>query len=133
MRRDLFVEAERFPLATAFTISRGSKTEAAVLTCTIRMGDVAGRGECVPYARYGETLENVQEAIEAAREEIVGSASREELLAIMKPGAARNAVDCALWDLEARQTGQRVADKVCPGGVRPLTTAYTISLGEPDE
>ncbi|MEO3385733.1 N-acetyl-D-Glu racemase DgcA [Mesorhizobium sp. CAU 1741] len=133
MRRDLFVEAERFPLAAAFTISRGSKTEAAVLTCTIRMGEAQGRGECVPYARYGETLESVQAEIEAAREPIEAGVSRQELPEIMKAGAARNAVDCALWDLDAKLSGRRVAEEICTTQPHALTTAYTISLGDPEE
>lgn len=133
MKRDLFVRAERFPLAAAFTISRGTKTEAAVLTCTIRDGANAGHGECVPYARYGETLENVTEQIEAARSAIENGASREELLSIMKPGAARNAVDCALWDLEAKSGAGPVTERIGVATAKPLITAYTISLGEPEQ
>src|SRR5690606_27025972 len=110
----------------------GSKTEAAVLTCTISEGDHTGRGECVPYARYGETLENVREAIEAARPLVASGIGRLDLLAAMKPGAARNAVDCALWDLECKQRGIRAQDIVCKTAPRQLVTAYTISLGEPD-
>ena len=132
MKRDLFVEAERFPLAAAFTISRGSKTEAAVLTCTIRDGQNAGRGECVPYARYGETIEGVHDEIEAARNAVADGITRRELLQAMKPGAARNALDCALWDLEARAGGAPVAGRVSKIPPRPLETAYTISLGEPE-
>jgi len=132
MMRDLFVEAERFPLASAFTISRGSKTEAAVLTCTVREGDNAGRGECVPYARYGETLESVTGHILAARDAFVSGASHRSLVAAMKPGAARNALDCALWDLEAKQGQGGVAERLGLTSPRALTTAYTISLGEPD-
>ncbi|TWH24492.1 MULTISPECIES: N-acetyl-D-Glu racemase DgcA [unclassified Aminobacter] len=133
MKRDLFVRAERFPLAAAFTISRGTKTEAAVLTCTIRDGANAGHGECVPYARYGETLENVTEQIEAARSAIENGASREEILSIMKPGAARNAVDCALWDLEAKSGAGPVTERIGVATAKPLITAYTISLGEPEQ
>ncbi|TWG49579.1 N-acetyl-D-Glu racemase DgcA [Aminobacter sp. J44] len=133
MKRDLFVRAERFPLAAAFTISRGTKTEAAVLTCTIRDGGNAGHGECVPYARYGETLENVTEQIEAARSAIENGASREEILSIMKPGAARNAVDCALWDLEAKSGAGPVTERIGVATAKPLITAYTISLGEPEQ
>lgn len=133
MKRDLFVRAERFPLAAAFTISRGTKTEAAVLTCTIRDGANAGHGECVPYARYGETLENVTEQIEAARGAIENGASREEILSIMKPGAARNAVDCALWDLEAKSGAGPVTERIGVATAKPLITAYTISLGEPEQ
>jgi L-alanine-DL-glutamate epimerase-like enolase superfamily enzyme len=133
MKRDLFVRAERFPLAAAFTISRGTKTEAAVLTCTIRDGANAGHGECVPYPRYGETLENVTEQIESARSAIENGATREELLSIMKPGAARNAVDCALWDLEAKSGAGPVAGRIGVAPAKPLITAYTISLGEPEQ
>ncbi len=131
MGRDLFVEAERFPIAGSFTISRGTKTEAAVVTCTIRDGDNVGRGECVPYARYGETLEGVEAAIEAMRSRIADGLGRADLQDEMKAGAARNAIDCALWDLEAKTTGRRVADRICPDAPKALTTAYTISLGEP--
>jgi len=133
MKRDLFVESETFPLAAAFTISRGSKTEAAVVTCTIAQGDVRGRGECVPYARYGETLDGVREAIRGWSERAAEGASREDLLREMQPGAARNAIDCALWDIEAKLSG--VPAHVAAGILRPsrLETAYTISLGEPDE
>lgn len=131
--RDLFVETEKFPLATAFTISRGSKTEAAVVTVTIADGDARGRGECVPYARYGETLESVTRQIEAARHAIEHGIDRDGLLREIKPGAARNAVDCALWDLESKLTEVRAQKRVCTTPARPLPTAYTISLGEPEE
>ena len=79
MPRDISVEAERFPIAGTFTISRGSKTEAEVLTCTITEGKHSGRGECVPYRRYGETMESVRQAIEAARDDIAGGAGRDAL------------------------------------------------------
>jgi L-alanine-DL-glutamate epimerase-like enolase superfamily enzyme len=132
MPRDISVEAERFPIAGTFTISRGSKTEAEVLTCTITEGKHSGRGECVPYRRYGETMESVRRAIEAARADIAGGAGRNALLSIMPAGAARNAVDCALWDLEAKISGRRVAESVCLVRPAPLTTAFTLSLGEPE-
>ncbi len=132
MVRTLSVETGRFPLAAAFTISRGSKTEAAVLTCTVRDGENAGRGECVPYARYGETIDGVRDDIEAVRERIEGGISRQELLVAMKPGAARNAVDCALWDLEAKASKVPVWQRIGSGAPRPLETAYTITLGEPE-
>ena len=133
MKRDLFVEAERFPLAAAFTISRGSKTEAAVITCTISDGTHSGHGECVPYARYGETLESVRDAIEATAGKIADGIGRDAILRVMKAGAARNAVDCALWDLEAKQRGTRAATRLGIADAVSLTTAYTISLGEPEE
>jgi L-Ala-D/L-Glu epimerase / N-acetyl-D-glutamate racemase len=132
MPRDISVEVERFPITGIFTISRGSKTEAEVLTCTITDGNHRGRGECVPYRRYGETVESVREAIEAARVDIARSISRADLLDAMAPGAARNAVDCALWDLEAKQTGRRVHESVCRFTPQPLETAFTLSLGEPE-
>ena len=131
MARSLTVEAETFPIAGTFTISRGSKTEARVLTVTIRDGEHAGRGECVPYGRYGETMDGVRQAIEAAAPSIAHGVSRATLPDILPAGAARNAIDCALWDLEAKAAGRRVADML---GVtpKPLVTAYTLSLGEPE-
>ncbi len=131
MARDISVEVERFPIAGAFTISRGSKTEAEVLTCTISEAGHVGRGECVPYKRYGETVETVRGAIESVRLEIASGITREALLDIMPAGAARNAVDCALWDLEASIAGRRVHEIVCCRPPRPLETAFTLSLGEP--
>src|SRR3954451_8251951 len=101
MARVISVEAERFPIAGTFTISRGSKTEAEVITCTIRQNGHVGRGECVPYKRYGETMDGVSGAIAAMRDRIAGGMDRAALLDAMPAGAARNAIDCALWDLEA--------------------------------
>ena len=100
----LSVTEERFPLAEVFTISRGSKTEAAVLTVTVEDGGAVGRGECVPYARYGETLASVTAEIEGLPERF----TRADLQGLLPAGAARNAVDCALWDLAAKQAGKRV-------------------------
>jgi L-alanine-DL-glutamate epimerase-like enolase superfamily enzyme len=131
--RDLFVEIERFPLASAFTISRGSKTEAAVITASIGHDGLVGRGECVPYARYGETLESVNDQIEAARSAVERGITRDELLEAMKAGAARNAIDCALWDLESKIAGVRAHMAACVMPPRPVPTAMTISLGTPDE
>ena len=132
MPRDISVESERFPIAGSFTISRGSKTEAEVLICTITDGKHTGRGECVPYRRYGETIQTVRDAIEAVRVEIANGATREALIGVMPAGAARNAVDCALWDLEAKSTGRRVHTAICRRPPRPIETAFTLSLGEPE-
>ena len=132
MVRSLSATEERFPLAAAFTISRGSKTEAAVITCTISQDGHSGRGECVPYTRYGETVESVREDIEAMRGKIAGGLSRQELLVAMKPGAARNAIDCALWDLEAKASGISTASRLGWAAPRPLETAFTISLDAPE-
>src|SRR3954468_3667295 len=129
--RLLTIETERFPIAGRFIIARGARTEAVVVTVTIADGDAVGRGECVPYARYGETVEGVAAAIEAQRRVIEGGLDRIALQEAMPPGAARNALDCALWDLDAKLSG--VPAHVAAGIDRlpPVTTAYTISLDEP--
>jgi L-alanine-DL-glutamate epimerase-like enolase superfamily enzyme len=130
--RTLTVAVERWPIAGSFTIARGSRTEAVVVVVTIVEGSVRGRGECVPYARYGETVEGVVAAIEAARSPVEAGCDRIALARAMPAGAARNAVDCALWDLEAKQAG--VPAHVLAGIARltPATTCYTISLGLPE-
>jgi L-alanine-DL-glutamate epimerase-like enolase superfamily enzyme len=122
------VAAETFPLAQVFTISRGSRTEARVLTVTLDDGGHRGRGECVPYARYGETLESVAARIGALPDDL----DRARLQGLLPPGAARNAVDCALWDLEARRAGRRVWQLAGLPEPRPEITAYTLSLAEPE-
>lgn len=133
MLRAMTVEIESFPLAGVFRISRGARTKAEVVTCVIEHGSAEGRGECVPYARYGESLASVVEQIEEMRGAIAGGIDRKTLLERMPAGAARNALDCALWDLEAKRSGKRVAETVCRTPPRPLVTAQTISLGEPAE
>ena len=115
---------ESFPLARAFTISRGSKTEARVVTVTVTRGGITGRGESVPYARYGETPEGVLAQIAALPEGITRQALQEAL----PPGAARNAVDCALWDWEAKAAGTRVWQLAGLPAPRPRITAFTLSL-----
>lgn len=132
MKRSLSVAVEHYPIAGSFTISRGARTVATVVTCTIREGDLAGRGECVPYARYGETPESVEAAIRAMAPAIAAGADRATLLKTMPAGAARNAVDCALWDLDLKTGRASRADLVPGGTARPLTTAFTISLGDPE-
>lgn len=129
---DLSVHIERWPLANAFTISRGSKTEALVVTVELREAGHCGRGECVPYARYGETPERVVAAIEALRPALRRGLDRGALQATMPAGAARNALDCAFWDLTAKQTGRRVYELAGLAVPKPLVTAYTISLAAPD-
>ncbi|WP_343314146.1 N-acetyl-D-Glu racemase DgcA [Brucella sp. BE17] len=132
MHFSLNLAVERYPIAGKFTISRGSKTEAAVVVCSVSNGTLVGRGECVPYARYGESLESVVEAIESMRKKIENGATRLDIQRLMAAGAARNAVDCALWDLEAKSTGRRVADQLSIKP-HPLQTAITVSLGTPQE
>ncbi|CCE96064.1 mandelate racemase/muconate lactonizing enzyme family protein [Sinorhizobium fredii HH103] len=129
----LATAVEHFPIAGTFTISRGSKTTASVVTCAISDGTASGRGECVPYGRYGETIESVLSEIEAVRQRIEAGMTRLELQQSMKPGAARNAVDCALWDLEAKQANKSAAMLVGLADPVALITAYTISLAEPEE
>ncbi|MEM6693646.1 MAG: N-acetyl-D-Glu racemase DgcA [Pseudomonadota bacterium] len=124
----LGVTADRFRLAEKFTISRGSQTEAEVLTVTVSDGTHKGHGECVPYARYGESMDSVAEAIRALPQDV----TRDRLQEIMAPGAARNAVDCALWDLEAKRAGKRAWDLINHPVPRPEITAYTLSLDTPE-
>jgi L-alanine-DL-glutamate epimerase-like enolase superfamily enzyme len=132
MSRSLTVSIERFPIAGKFTISRGSRTEAVVVTATIGEDGAAGRGECLPYARYGETVEGVATAIEALRPRIEAGLAREALQDLLPPGAARNAVDCALWDLDAKRSGVRAHVTAGVDRWRPATTAYTINLDAPE-
>ncbi|NDW53431.1 N-acetyl-D-Glu racemase DgcA [Aliiroseovarius sp. PrR006] len=124
---EISVTPDVFKLAQVFTISRGSRTEAKVLTVRVQDGDHVGWGECVPYARYDETLESVTDEIMGLPTDI----TRAALYDLLPAGAARNAVDCALWDLEAKRAGKRVwelAGLTAPG---PEITAYTLSLDEP--
>jgi L-alanine-DL-glutamate epimerase-like enolase superfamily enzyme len=129
--RLLTIATERFPIAGRFIIARGARTEAVVVTVAIAQGDAVGRGECVPYARYGETVEGVAAAIEAQRCAIEGGLDRIALQEAMPPGAARNAVDCALWDLDAKRSGVPAHVSAGIDRLRPVSTAYTISLDEP--
>jgi L-Ala-D/L-Glu epimerase len=128
----LSVRIERWPIAGAFTISRGAKTEAVVVVAELADGRHRGRGECVPYARYGETVEGVAAAIEAMGERIADGLDRAQLQAAMPAGAARNALDCAFWDLAAKRAGRPVHALLGLPPPAALTTAYTISLGVPE-
>lgn len=130
MPRHLEATIEAFPIAGSFTISRGSKTEADVLVCSISQGGLSGRGECVPYRRYGETMEGVMAEIMAVSKAIEAGLTREKLQSLMKPGAARNAVDCALWDLEAKRSGSSVATVIGALRQEPIVTAFTLSLSD---
>ncbi len=123
------VTEDCFRLARTFTISRGSKTEARVLTVRIQRGGATGQGECVPYPRYGETLDSVRAQIATLPDSITRPALQDAL----PPGAARNAVDCALWDLEAKLAGKRVWDLAGLPRPKALDTAFTLSLGSPED
>jgi L-alanine-DL-glutamate epimerase-like enolase superfamily enzyme len=128
----LTLAVERWPIAGSFAISRGAKTEAVVVVAKLGDGKAQGRGECVPYARYGESVDSVTAAIEAMRPQLAAGLDRIGLQAAMPPGAARNALDCAFWDLEAKRSGRAVHDLAGLPAPHPLTTAFTISLGIPD-
>lgn len=128
----LQARVERWPIAGAFTIARGSKTEAQLVVAEIADGPARGRGEAVPYARYGESLEQTLAEIEALRPAVEAGLDRAALQALIGPGAARNALDCALWDLEAKRTGVRAFARAGHPAPRPLITAYTLSLAAPE-
>jgi L-alanine-DL-glutamate epimerase-like enolase superfamily enzyme len=128
----LIARIERWPIAGAFTISRGAKTEAVTVVAEVRRGGHTGRGECVPYARYRETPEATLEALMAMQEPLARGLDRAALQAAMPAGAARNALDCALLDLAAKSGGQRVWNLLGRPAPRPCTTAFTISLGSPE-
>jgi L-Ala-D/L-Glu epimerase len=131
MARRLSIAIERFPIAGRFTIARGSRSEATVVTATLTDGAARGRGECVPYARYGETAESVTAAIEHVRPQIEGGLDRAGLQGALPAGAARNVLDCALWDLQAKHSGVPAHVSAGIDRLRPATTAYTISLDTP--
>jgi L-alanine-DL-glutamate epimerase-like enolase superfamily enzyme len=129
----LALTVERWPIAGSFTISRGAKTEAIVVVTELADGHNRGRGECVPYARYGESVDSVSAAIAAMRPQLAAGLTRAALQTAMPAGAARNALDCAFWDLEAKRSGRPVYVLAGLPAPRPLTTAYTISLGSTDD
>jgi L-Ala-D/L-Glu epimerase len=129
----LKIVAETWPIAGRFTIARGAKTEAQVVVAEVSDGTHTGRGECVPYARYGESIESVVAALQAMGGPVGSGASRTDIQNLTKPGAARNALDCALWDLEAKAAGRRVWDIAGLPAPSPVITAFTISLGTPQE
>jgi L-alanine-DL-glutamate epimerase-like enolase superfamily enzyme len=122
------VTPESFRLAEVFTISRGSRTEARVLTVRVARDGVTGWGECVPYARYGESPESVADQIAG----LPAGITRAELQHALPPGAARNAVDCALWDWEAKRQGRRVWELAGLPAPGPVVTAFTLSLDTPE-
>jgi L-alanine-DL-glutamate epimerase-like enolase superfamily enzyme len=131
--RTLEARRESFPIRGAFRIARGEKREAVVVVAEIRdeSGRV-GRGECVPYARYGESVEAVVETLTTLAPRIAAGLDREALQSELPPGAARNAVDCALWDLEAKERRKPVWELVHLPPPSPVVTAYTISVDTPD-
>ena len=130
--RTLAIARESWPIAGKFTISRGSKTAADVVTVTLTENGVTGRGECVPYSRYKETVDGVVAALEAARARIETGLTRAQIATHIEPRAARNALDCALWDLEAKLKGKPVWQLANLPEPQTLITAYTLSLDTPE-
>ncbi|MFN7548597.1 MAG: N-acetyl-D-Glu racemase DgcA [Pseudomonadota bacterium] len=128
----LEVAVERFPIAGGFTIARGSRTEAVVVVARVAGAADAGRGECVPYARYGESADGVVAALQAQSSAVAAGLTRPALQRQMPAGAARNALDAALWCLESRRAGQPVWRLAGLPQPQRVTTAYTLSLGTPE-
>jgi len=132
MQRYLDAQHDRFALTHPFRIARGVKTAADVITVTLRQGDRIGRGEGVPYPRYGESVESALAAIEEVRPLIEAGVDRKGLMTALGPGAARNALDCALWDLEARQRGRSVATITGAAVPARIASALTVVIDTPD-
>ena len=129
--RQLAIRAESWPLQAPFRIARGIKTQAETIIVEIREGDKMGRAECVPYGHYGESIETTTAAIEALAPAIEAGLSRDDLQTALLPGAARNAIDCALWDLSAKQGEYTIYDKLGMISPSDLYTAFTLSLDTP--
>jgi len=127
----LTVRRESWPIRGSFTISRGSRTEAEVVVAELTEGDHRGRGECVPYPRYGESVDGVIREIEALADALANGLDRDGLQQRLPAGAARNALDCAFWDLEAKRAGRRVWQLAGLASPEPVATAYTLSLEAP--
>ena len=125
------INVESWPLAGKFKISRGTRKVSDVIVVELSDGDYFGWGECFPYARYGEDIDSVQNQIKAVRSNIEAGADRHAVMDIMPPGAARNAIDCALWDLESKRTGTRVWDLAKLSIPKPVTTVFTLGVDAP--
>jgi L-alanine-DL-glutamate epimerase-like enolase superfamily enzyme len=129
--RGLTVRVERWPISGRFAISRGAKTEAVLVVAEVHQGGILGRGECVPYARYGESVEGVTDALDRLAAAVAAGLDRAALQTLLPAGAARNALDCALWDLEAKRSGRRAWELAGLPPPPPVTTAFTLSLDAP--
>ena len=133
LRLEVKTEAQSWPLAGTFAISRGAKTVADVLVVTVSDGEITGSGECVPYGRYGETMDSVQAQLEAVKHIECEADELDLLSARLAAGAARNAFDCALWDYRAKRSGQRVWSLAGLDTPQPVTSAFTLSLDSPEK
>lgn len=131
--RNLRVYEEAWPLHTPFVIARGTRSEAKVVVVEIEEDGVKGTGECTPYPRYGESIESVMAQIVSIGEQLEAGADRNALQTLLPAGAARNAVDCALWDLEAQKKGQSLAQLTDAQLAAHVTTAQTVVIGTPDQ
>jgi len=131
--KTLRVQSESWPLRGEFRISRGARTSAEVVVAEVHDGDWVGRGECVPYARYGESVDSVTATLLELSDAVAAGLDRGALQEKIPPGAARNALDCALWDLEAKSTATRAWKIAGLPTPQPVTTAYTLSLDTPDK
>ncbi len=131
--RSVKVYQESWPLHSPFVISRGTRNEAVVVVVEIEQDGVKGVGECTPYPRYGESVESVMAQIMTVVGPLEAGASRESLQTLLPAGAARNALDCALWDLEARRAGKPLSGLL--GVMLPefVLTAQTVSIGTPEQ
>ena len=132
MARSLEVTREDWPLRGTFRISRGARTSSQVIVAAISEDGTTGRGECFPYAHYGETSDSVDAQIRSAAGAIASGTGRQEIQTLLPPGAARNALDCALWDLEARRSGRRAWELAGLAEPGPVTTVYTLGVDTPD-
>ncbi len=131
--RTVEVRQESWPIRGSFRISRGAKTTAEVVIVTINENGISGQGECVPYARYGESYRSVMDTVSTVKDQLGHGAGRIDLLTLMPAGAARNAIDAALWDLEAKTSGRSIANIADIPEPGPLITAYTLSLDTPEK
>ncbi|TEW52344.1 L-Ala-D/L-Glu epimerase [Psychromonas sp. RZ5] len=123
---------ESWLIEGSFTISRGSRTHANVVVVELQQGGHTGRGECVPYARYDESIESVIAELAALKDKIAAGLTRQEMQTLLPAGAARNALDCAYWDLACKQSGQRIWQQLEIAEPKPLITAFTLSLDTPE-
>ena len=123
---------ESWLIEGSFTISRGSRTHANVVVVELQQGEHIGRGECVPYARYDESIESVIAELAALKEQIAAGLTRQEMQSLLPAGAARNALDCAYWDLACKKSGQRIWQQLEDPQPKPLLTAFTLSLDTPE-
>jgi len=123
---------ESWPIEGSFTISRGSRTHANVVVVQLQQGEYVGRGECVPYARYDESIDSVIAQLASLKEQITAGLTREQMQSLLPAGAARNALDCAYWDLACKQSQQRIWQQIDSAQPSPLLTAFTLSLDTPE-